>query len=1090
MVIGPNGTGKSTILCAMCLGLGGEPRLLGRASEVETFISNGKDEGEIEIELVNARGRGNNPTIRREIRRNESPKSLFFWDGKQISGKIVRERCLTEFDISVDNLCTFLPQDKVGNFSGFDSKQLLIETEKALSASQHHYHTHMELIQDQEEMKGGTNQKETLQDKLKQLQHESRRLERAKELMEERDVALQQADLLKKKIMWLQFDALIESTNAKKVAKAELKQKFVDVRSRVQPLEEDFMEAKKRCQALTGECSDYEKDIRDQQNEMERQSKKYESHDDAIEGLIQDVQALDATRAARERKVEELRHKMKQYRTEMENFPALDTLREETTQCRNDVNALKPQYEQAKREQNRLTLEYRDVEDECRQLQTKLAKLQDEKSRRKERIFRQQPQLAKIVDWLQSNRTKFRKEVVGPIMCEVTTKDHLTAAYLEQHVPNATLKSFVVQCKEDYDLLYRSIREEQGIPINITMIRDVTLVKRLYSPEKMDVLKRQHGIIGYMDECFEAPPLVLEALKSSAQIEKVLIGSERTQDSLDNRGLLEYLSQSEGENPNKLLSSCLFTCQGDKSFKYTSIISKYSGKPSVRIDTIRPAKWLAPGVSDEAKERVQAELDEVLGRRARAQPALQQAEQDLVELQNQMQVAKEKEIQARNNLNDLQKMENKMQSHATKLRDAERELDVNDDDEKEKLVGQIQKRVHHSLQALELHSECYKKMMKATVKYTGTRLMKEAAKAEEHRLDAILQDAQAEFRKVETEYVKVQADYKKSVAEVRRVKEEADREAPLVDDNGNDLPLKAELEELGVETLDEALLALDDAQQKVENIIADHNAIREFERNKAELEDVQAQLDDLNVSDERRREELNSKVRPWEQALTQSVTKVDALFGRYMAEMGCTGEVRLVKGEQTEERPHGNFKDWGIEIRVSFRENHQLQVLSARVQSGGERSVSTIMYLMALQDMLVAPFRCVDEINQGLDERNERLVFKRIVTNSTREPGTKGPTDHSGQYFLITPKLLPNLYDMEVEAMTVLFIFNGPYNVKDPRDLDVGKLLALRKRTIANTDAADDEENSPNSQLSQSHPAKKTRRGRSATQAESVKRES
>lgn len=89
-------------------------------------------------------------------------------------------------------------------------------------------------------------------------------------------------------------------------------------------------------------------------------------------------------------------------------------------------------------------------------------------------------------------------------------------------------------------------------------------------------------------------------------------------------------------------------------------------------------------------------------------------------------------------------------------------------------------------------------------------------------------------------------------------------------------------------------------------------------------------------------------------------------------------------GQSTEAQPYGNFIEWGIEIRVAFRENHKLQVLSARVQSGGERSVSTIMYLMALQDMMVAPFRCVDEINQGLDERNERLVFKRIVTNSTK----------------------------------------------------------------------------------------------------------
>lgn len=181
----------------------------------------------------------------------------------------------------------------------------------------------------------------------------------------------------------------------------------------------------------------------------------------------------------------------------------------------------------------------------------------------------------------------------------------------------------------------------------------------------------------------------------------------------------------------------------------------------------------------------------------------------------------------------------------------------------------------------------------------------------------------------------------------------------------------------------------------------------------------------------------------------------------------------LVRGETTEEMPYGNFKDWGIEIRVSFRDNLKMQVLSARVQSGGERSVSTIMYLMALQGLMVSPFRCVDEINQGLDERNERLVFRRIVTNSTLPPGRSGLTDHSGQYFLITPKLLPNLYDMEVEAMTVLFIFNGPYNVKNPKDFDIANLLSLRKRAIESTEAAEDDENTPNSERA---PAKKQAR--------------
>lgn len=189
-----------------------------------------------------------------------------------------------------------------------------------------------------------------------------------------------------------------------------------------------------------------------------------------------------------------------------------------------------------------------------------------------------------------------------------------------------------------------------------------------------------------------------------------------------------------------------------------------------------------------------------------------------------------------------------------------------------------------------------------------------------------------------------------------------------------------------------------------------------------------------------------------------------------------TGEVALTKGESADnDDKYGNFKDWGIEIRVSFREGVRPSVLSARVQSGGERSVSTIMYLMALQEMMVCPFRCVDEINQGLDDRNERLVFKRIVANSCQPP-ERDPTDHCGQYFLITPKLLPNLVDMEVEAITIQCIFNGPYNLRHPAEWDIANLLALREKCAI--EAADDEENtSENSQPGSQSASKRRRTG-------------
>ena len=51
VIIGPNGTGKSTIVCAICLGLAGKTSWLGRAQQFSEFIKYGQNKARIEIEL-------------------------------------------------------------------------------------------------------------------------------------------------------------------------------------------------------------------------------------------------------------------------------------------------------------------------------------------------------------------------------------------------------------------------------------------------------------------------------------------------------------------------------------------------------------------------------------------------------------------------------------------------------------------------------------------------------------------------------------------------------------------------------------------------------------------------------------------------------------------------------------------------------------------------------------------------------------------------------------------------------------------------------------------------------------------------------
>lgn len=59
-----------------------------------------------------------------------------------------------------------------------------------------------------------------------------------------------------------------------------------------------------------------------------------------------------------------------------------------------------------------------------------------------------------------------------------------------------------------------------------------------------------------------------------------------------------------------------------------------------------------------------------------------------------------------------------------------------------------------------------------------------------------------------------------------------------------------------------------------------------------------------------------------------------------------------------------SYENYGLQIKVKFRNDGDLQVLDSHTQSGGERALTTAVYLLSLQAITSVPFRCVDEINQ------------------------------------------------------------------------------------------------------------------------------
>ena len=139
VIIGPNGSGKSSVVNGIALALGAKTAVLGRADHIVDFIRMGCDEAELEIEIYNAQAEEENYVIKRKIERLEERHSLKAM-GKHskwwINDESVKEKDVLQLakdlNIQTDNLCQFLPQDKVHDFSKMSPKDLLNKTVEAV----------------------------------------------------------------------------------------------------------------------------------------------------------------------------------------------------------------------------------------------------------------------------------------------------------------------------------------------------------------------------------------------------------------------------------------------------------------------------------------------------------------------------------------------------------------------------------------------------------------------------------------------------------------------------------------------------------------------------------------------------------------------------------------------------------------------------------------------------------------------------------------------------------------------------------------------------------------------------------------------
>lgn len=246
MIIGPNGTGKSTLLAAIILGLGGNPKTIGRGKKVSEYVQHNCNEAKINIYLQgNSEDLNDLIKITREF--NIEDKNVWKLNNKTISGKDIMEY-VKQFDIQVDNLCQFLPQDRVQDFAKLNKQELLKQTqisicrqdlidkqEKLIAKRARHTELVGLLAKYNQNLAEATSSNTRLQAKVKNFRKMKKYLEKIKQI--------------DRKIAWVFYKGLKEKVDDLQERREKADKEFKKQKNAAEPLRNALTNAR---QAVTG----------------------------------------------------------------------------------------------------------------------------------------------------------------------------------------------------------------------------------------------------------------------------------------------------------------------------------------------------------------------------------------------------------------------------------------------------------------------------------------------------------------------------------------------------------------------------------------------------------------------------------------------------------------------------------------------------------------------------------------------------------------------------------------------------------------------------------------------------------------------
>ncbi|TIA86441.1 hypothetical protein E3P99_03678 [Wallemia hederae] len=1008
MIIGPNGTGKSTIVCGIALGLGAGPKILGRSSDVNAFVKQDKDQGYIQIHLK-ARDGLRNHVIKRSINSTDK-QSKYEVDGEISKLEVIKD-IVQSYGIQIGNLCSFLPQDKVSQFAQMSPSTLLTETQKVaegtgigdLSA----WHDQLkesgkELSQKEYNLNSVIKDRDNLQEMNRSQEREIERF-RARKAIEKK------INLLNLMIPFARYSHSKAQYDAAKANRKRLNEHVIEIERENLPLKKKITEYSNMMKNLENQRREKEETIEEKRRDLKEVGKQLElfhKHTEDATTKIDESDRADERRALQIEKVKTIIADLEQV---VANPPSDEGLAELDAQIQTIKGKIAELHEEGKRFQDvrrDVASEQSDLQHEMARYQKSLSMMDNVKHRRFEKFRSFDETTARTVDIIGKNADKFGSKVYDPAFLEVRVKEPSYANAIESLISAGVLKTILCQTQEDYDIATKQIIDKYHFRVNI--VQPVFQARDLEETISREEI-REMGFDGFAIDFIDAPQFILDYLKKSSFLHRIPVA--RSADQVNMRAVEESRAFR-----NKQLRRYII---GSES--HTTQWSRYGRQAANSMTSfIKPARIFNDATTDtEERQGLEARVEECRSK-------LNELETRVSEMIPQEKELRSKERDYKQEIGKVDDEKKKIQKKQQEHFKAQTTLNHNKKSlqqlvaqptaqlEKEKLRRLICKITRQRVAEVDTYTELVKDvaglideselLVLEELQYdVNKRSLNQFMNEYSDRLSA----ASRELGQANAVYKQVKQDSTTYLKEAQRLlaavdpelREDFMRFRERVGQTGDDQSLEELEDALAVEKSNLEMNSnissgVVEAYEKREKIIAGQN--KDIEKRQRDYDKKKAYIDRIKSQ--------------WEPTLLKLIAAVSERFSRAFQRFGCAGEVKLF-------RHPTDYEQWAIEIYVKFRETESLELLTHQRQSGGERSLSTILYLMSLTELSKSPFSLVDEINQGMDSRAERLVHNQMVQVTCQ--------DYSSQYFLITPKLLPNL--TYHPKMKVLCINNGEW---------------------------------------------------------------